>query len=237
MTDRRNVLRLAGAAILLPLAATAAGQPRFAPPDGPMLYSRRIERDLADGAAFVVTRRFAVRFRPREDGFLVEGEQVDVEVEAPEALAAFARIERERTERGLFPLRLDPEGRIAGAVAEAEGSDLDEAVREVLARIDDLPREQGERAELLRFVAAIHEGAGRTLTELPPDLFAPDPSPRTETREVPLPNGGKGAVTVTFAASADPATGLLREATREVLTQLEGSRRRTLESWRLEPLS
>ena len=74
------------------------------------------------------------------------------------------------------------------------------------------------------------------MTELPRDLFAPPDAPRTEHGEVALPGGELGEVTVTFTALRDPATGLMRQALREVVTALEGDRRRTLESWRLDPL-
>ena len=40
---------------------------------------------------------------------------------------------------------------------------------------------------------------------------------------------------MTFDAVRDPATGLMREASREVVTEAAGGRRRTLESWRLTP--
>src|SRR3990170_5977639 len=96
--DRRAVLRLAAGMLLLPWTSVAAAHPArpatgFAPPDGPMLYTRRLERALAGGARLVVSRSFAVRFRHAAEGFKVEGEQVGVEVEAPESLAGFARIE------------------------------------------------------------------------------------------------------------------------------------------------
>jgi hypothetical protein len=38
---------------------------------------------------------------------------------------------------------------------------------------------------------------------------------------------------VTFTATRDPVTGLMREAQREVLTEVAGDLRRTIESWTL----
>ena len=192
-TDRRTVLRFAGAAVLLPALSAAplgakAQTVRFAPPAEPMLYTRRLERQLPGGAAFTVSRSFEVRFLRNGEGYRVEGRQVDVEVEAPEVLAAFARIER-------------------------------------------------EREELRTFVNALHQSAGRLVTELPRDLFAPAETPRSHRREVALPGGDSGEVTVTFSAVRDPATGLMRRALREVVTRLDGERRTTLESWQLTPLS
>ena len=239
--DRRTVLRLAGGALLLPLASGAGAHPadsasRFSPPDGPMLYTRRLERGLPDGARLVVTRSFAVRFRHEAGGFVVEGEQVGVEVEAPEALAAFARIEREREERGLFPLLLDAEGAIADGVGTPLATRLDDAVREAHAALAARSYDATERAELTRFVTAFHQSAGRLVTELPHDLFAPHGAPRSESREVALPGGDSGEVTVTFSALRDPVTGLMRQALREVVTVIDGDERRTRESWQLAPL-
>ena len=241
VADRRTMLRGAAAAMLLPLAAAAGAHSakpgaRFSPPDGPLRYTRRLERALPGGRSLVVSRSFAVRFRHADGGFLVDGEQLAVEVEAPEMLAGFARIEREREELGLFPLLLDAEGTIAGTEGIPLATRLDEAVRETLAALESQPHSEAERAELVRFVSAFHQSAGRLVTELPRDLFAPPDAPRTEHGEVALPGGELGEVTVTFTALRDPATGLMRQALREVVTALEGDRRRTLESWRLDPL-
>lgn len=237
-TDRRTLLRYAAAAAAFPVAAAASAHPaggsfRFAPPEEPMLYTRRLERALPGASRLVVSRSFAVRFRPWEGGFLVEGEQRDVEVEAPEQLAQFARIEREREERGLFPLLLDAGGTIAGSAGTPTATRLDAAIREALAEIESRGHAPAVRAELVRFVSAFHQSAGRLVTELPHDLFAPHDAPRSERRAVALPGGDSGEVTVTFTAARDPATGLMRQALREVVTELGGERRTTLESWRL----
>ena len=189
------------------------------------------------GDHVVVINVEKVRFAHAADGFRVEGHQVGVEVEAPEELAAFARIEREREERGLFPLLLDAHGRIADGAGTPVATRLDEAVREILAQLAARPHTAAERAELVGFVNAFHQSAGRLVTELPRDLFAPAAAPRSESREVALPGGDSGEVTVTFSAARDPATGLMRQALREVVTRLHGDRRRTLESWRLAPLA
>jgi len=238
--DRRATLRLGAGALLLTLAPMVAVRaadrlPGFAPPDGPMLYTRRLERALPGGASFVVSRSFAVRFRHAADGFIVEGEQVAVQVDAPHPLAAFARLEREREEVGLFPLRLDADGTIAGGGAPL-ATRLDAAVHETLAAIEAQAHDPAERAELVRFVNAFHQSAGKLVTELPRDLFAPAETPRSESREIALPGGNSGEVLVTFSATRDPATGLMRHARREVVTEVEGDRRRTLESWQLAPL-
>lgn len=239
--DRRAWLRGMTALMLLPAIIAAAPRaaaraPRFAPPADPMRYTRTLERPLADGNRVVVSRSFAVRFERTGGGFRVSGEQLGVETEAPEKLAEFMRIERERREDGLFPLLLDADGKIVGGETAPLSARLDEAVREAIALIDRRPRAPAERAELLRFVSAIEQSAGKLISALPPDLFAPAARPRRENREVALPGGESGEVTVTFSATADPMTGLMRRAVREVITTLEGESRRTVESWRLEPL-
>ena len=238
---RRALLGLAATAATLPLLrfGPAIAQPagRFAPPAAPMLYARRLERSLADGAWLVVDRGFAVRFVREGDGFRVDGEQVSVEVEAPPGLDALARLERERVESGLFPLQLDAAGAIRGLSHVAASAQLDQAVREVAARIERWDHAPVEREELRAFVEAVHRSAGDLVTELPRDLFAPAEPRREETRAIALPGGGAGRVTVTFTAARDPLTGLMVEARREVVTEVSADLRRTIESWRLSPLA
>jgi len=238
--DRRNVLRAGVTALLLPLLAdhgeVRAQDRAFTPPAGPMLYTRHLERGLAGGAQFSVTRSFAIRFREEWGGYLVEGEQVAVEVDAPESLASFAAMERERQEGSLFPLLLDRQGLIAAEVDEvAAAPRLDQAVTEAIQRISQLPIPQAEGAELSSFVRAIHANAAQLLTALPRDLFVPADEHSSRTRAVSLPGGGEGLVTVAFNAETEPMTGLMRSARREVITDFAGSLRRTLESWTLVP--
>lgn len=234
---RRALLRLAGSAAVLPLlpVVPAAAQPArgFAPPTEPMLYTRRLERGLAGGARLVVSRSFAVRFARAADGYRVDGQQVDVAVDAPEQLAALARLERERVETGLFPLELDAAGAIRDSAPAAASAQLDEAVREAIAEIERWDRPPAERAQLRAFVDTVHRSAGQLVTEPPRDLFAPLDGHREESRALALPGGGAGQVRVTFTATRDPVTGLMREARREVVTDVAGDLRRTIESWTL----
>jgi len=240
-SDRRALLRVTGMAAALSLLritpAAAQTSIRFAPPATPMRYTRRLERGLADGTSLTVRRSFAVHFAPEPGGFRVDGEQVDVVVDAPEALQALARLERERIESGLFPLQLDPAGAIRQVPHPTASARLDEAVREVAARIDRWEHTPAEREELRAFVNAVHQSAGMLVTELPRDLFAPVDCPREEIREVELPGGKAGRVRVTFTAERDGGTGLMREARREIETEVSGDLRRTIESWSLAPLN
>jgi hypothetical protein len=237
---RRSLLLVAAVAIAVPLLAATQDRPpaslRFAPPSTPLLYTRRLERELAGGARFTVSRSFAVRFVREAGGFLVDGEQVAVAVEAPPQLEALARLERERVESALFPLQLDMGGTIRGLSRAADSTQLDAAVREVAAQIEQGQHAPAEREQLRAFVDAVHRSAGELLTELPSDLFAPVNVPRDDRRAIVLPGGATGQVRTTFSAERDAVTGLMREARREVVTEVAGDMRRTVESWTLEPL-
>ncbi len=238
--DRRHLLRAAAAALLLPAFSASprivrAQDKVFTPPHEPMLYTRRIERSLPGDARFTVSRSFAIRFEEEPRGYRVEGEQVSVEVEAPESLAPFAAMERERRERALFPLLLDRHGLIAGDIEDPAPPRLDQAVHEVLRRIAGMKVPETDKAELTRFVRAVHANAAELLTELPQDLFVPAGEQSSESRTLTLPGGAEGVVTVAYTAETEPTTGLMRSARREVVTRFDGSLRRTLESWTLVP--
>lgn len=241
--DRRQVLRAAAAALALPLASRwpspAHAQPPglFVPPPDPYAYTRTLERSMADGAAFSVSRRFAVRFLPEKNGYCVDGQQVAVAVDAPEALAAFAQIERERREWGLFPICLDRRGLIESAPGEAAVPSHEHVVETALARIERLEVPATERASLTAFIRSVHDNLAQLLTALPHDLFAPHGEQSRNTRLLALPGGEEGRVTVSYSAQAEPATGLMRTAQREVITQIADSERRTVERWTLEPLA
>lgn len=240
--DRRTVLRHAAVAALFPLAAQIPASPlaaagrRFVPPSGPMRYTRCLTRNLAGGARFRVERSFAVHFTPTAQGCTVTGDQLAVEVEAPEVLAAFARMERERVETGLFPLTLDPWGQITGGPDLAGSLDLREAVQTARTLISRSTRGIPDKTQMLAFVSALHQSAAQLTTALPADLFVPVDIPRLQQSEVPLPDGEQGEVTASFTARTDPATGLMVTAERKVITAIAGDRRETVESWTLSPL-
>jgi hypothetical protein len=156
--DRRTVLQYAAAALLLPaLPGRGARAGRFAPPAGrcstPGGSSASCRR-----ARSSVSRSFAVRFVREAGGFRVEGEQV-ASKSRPRAARAFARLERERVETGLFPLALDADGAIPRCRARprARGSTRRCARR---GRDRAWPARPAERDELRAFVNAVHQSAG-----------------------------------------------------------------------------
>lgn len=246
LTDRRALLRLAAAGALSPwlgvgAAALARAPVRFDPPPGPLRYTRRLVRPLAGGEAFVAARSFAVRFARRPDGgFILAGEQTGVEVAAPEGMARFAELERQRVETGLFPIELDANGIIEAGPGRTSSRQLDAAVaeaRRMFAEHAALPR---ERAEFDAFVMLVHQVGIRLSAHLPEDLFAPAQARRTERRAIALDGSGggdrDGSVEIVFTAEADPLTGLMRRARREIVTVYGGERKASEEDWALGPL-
>ena len=108
--SRRHALHLAAGCALAPAlagrsAAHDVADVAFDPPPAPLLYTRRLVRELRGGYRLAVTRSFSVRFSPLPaGGYELGGEQVAVEVVAPEKMAPFADLERGRVETGVFPL-------------------------------------------------------------------------------------------------------------------------------------
>lgn len=239
-SDRRTILRWAMAAALAPALATraeagSASPARFAPASGPMIFTRRLERALAGGAALVVARSFAVGFSAGADGWTVRGEQVGVTVDAPRRIAQLAALERQRVETGIFPLTLDTAGLIVGGPDPKPGKELEEALAIVRRGLDRSPVAAGERPQLEAFVRAVHESSARVAALLPTDLFAPRDAPTHAERGIALPGGGAGTIEVTFTAVTDPATGVMRSARREIVTAIGDDRRLTREDWTLAP--
>lgn len=237
---RRAVLRALGVVTFVPPwfspAIAAERACRFVPPSHTMRYRRRLERSLSDGEAVIVTRDFAIRFLPNARGYLVTGEQLGVSVSAPEQLAQFARIEEERIETGLFPLRLDANGKITGKHGESNGQWLDDAVDEARAHLAAHPLPEADRQELNRFISAIHNRATLVISQLPGDLFAPEQNEWAMTRELPLSEGLSGTVSTSFSAQLDASNCIMQQAERLVVTEIAGQQRRASESWSLTPL-
>lgn len=240
ISDRRSVLKLAAAAAILPvlagrhpvLAAPAeglSGRDAFAPPSCTMIYRRTLERQMAGGALFTVTRDYQVHFTPRGDGFEVAGRQVSARATAPAAIARFAALEEQRVDDSLFPLLLDRAGFILDGEYIADSAQLAQSLADARAR---MPADGAETALALE---AIH-AAGTSLTsQLPQDLFAPASSLREARETITLPWGDAGEVRTRFEAARDPATGLMREARREVVTRMAEDERRSAEMWALFP--
>lgn len=236
LAARRALLRSALGAALLPLLSSrmvlAATGDRsaapIAPPTCDMIYRRTLQRQLPGGIMLATTRDFRVRFTAAAmGGYLVDGAQVSARVDAPANLASLARLEEQRVESGIFPLALDQQGLIVDGADAPINQQLVIALAEVRQQF---AASGGEVRELLD--ALEHSGA-RLLAYLPQDLFAPVQSEFEQHQAITLPWGQTGEVRVRFAATRSPDTRLMRLATREVVTTLEGEERRSAERWEL----
>ena len=235
-TDRRESLRLALGAAILPFLASAPLRAanglsggNFVPPNGTMTFRRIIERALPGGDAVLRgTRVYDVEFTRLAGGsFKVRGFQTNAQVEAPEHLAALARLEEQRVETGLFPLTLDPNGQITDWPQRMDGPHFARALEQVRTQF------VGDESEAGILIEALHNVGNQMLAFLPHDLFAPAEMPRTQSQEIELPWGEMGEVATLFEAERDPASGVMRQAYRTVTTKLSGEERQSTESWAL----
>jgi len=216
-----------------PMAAPAA----FAPPCGqPLLLSRTIVRELADGKAIVATRRYRVTFTRLDAGWRLDGELVASEIDVPPPLAALAAIEKARPDEGLFPIMLDSAGLI---VSSASGGPQERAAVEKAAALAARKRSGGSSPIAPEILAAIAKAAadgsaGRT--PWPRALFVPGALSGASEQRVPLADGGEGVVRVELASA--PAAGLatMGSASRRVVTEIGGTRRVAREEWTLAAL-
>lgn len=225
---------LAGSTFALSAAnarqAPPDARPRFVPPVQPVVLTRTLVRDLADGKHIVTRRSWQLTFRTTADGYLVDGALIDSQVEAPPALAALARIEQLRPDGGLFPLPLDAAGLIV-APSPGTSAAVDTArtaAEQSISRSALAPAERGQAQSLLVAVAL---AAQRSAATWPADLFVPGNRHREDRREIDTGVGGAGWVTVTVDAQSQPGDGLPRLTARQVVTEIGGNRRVSAEQW------
>ncbi len=238
---RRRAIFLAGAAALLPtllasgqLGAVEPAAQTFAAPDTPLILTRTTIRALAGGRQIVVRRRYQVRIAPDGDGFRIDGQLVSAEVDAPAALRSLADLERNRQDDGLFPILLDDQGLIVSQRNAGDRSATSRAGALLISRISAQQITSSERATAGDFVSQVVRSGGES--GWPRDLFSPQPGSRSEVRDVALPGGGVGELTITTEAQIDQASGRMESFSRTVLTRIEGGQRESRESWTLRPI-
>lgn len=229
---------------LAPLAAlawpaVAAGERRraIAPPVGDFRLERALTRGLGGGAEIVVTRHWRIAFAKTDAGVAVSGEQIHAAVIAPPRLATLAEIERTRSTAALFPLLLDAAGLIRAYGGQGNGGQDDVALTRAIesgrALMASLTRTGVESEDARSFLAKLASMSAGAVSRPPQDLFFPQPGSDTATRDLALPDGGTGSITVTSLSRAALTTGLLELAERRIVTRVAGSERITLEIWRL----
>lgn len=229
---------LAGLALLAPgvpvnaaPAASSATTANFSPPAQPVMLSRTLIRSLVDGREVRVIRRYHISFKPEPGGWRIDGELREVEVEAPPTLDRFARLERSRTDSGLFPMLMDHAGRLKPPLALPVGDDARAKAaavgEEMIAEALLSPGERDQaNAMLAQVITASMSG-----TSWPMDLFHPERPETKETRDIALPDGSRAAITIVTRSEGRAANALPARFERAVTTELAGTRRTAREIW------
>ncbi|MEM6857145.1 MAG: hypothetical protein AAF559_04665 [Pseudomonadota bacterium] len=205
-------------------------------PTSPMLLTRRLSRGLRDGKAVIVTRQWRLEFSQEGRGVSITGEQTAVSVDAPEALAQLAQIEEQRSTADMFPMLLSSEGVIMAAGENTSQASIAAALKAAEKLMMGRGLAQASAAQQRQVMAQLQRAGSSFLDEMPGDLFYPSNTPVREVRQAPLGDGVFGEFEVSWEASALADTGLLESASREVITRIGESERRSSENWRLEPL-
>jgi len=242
-TRRQSLQLIAGSALLpalaggWPLAARAAAA-SFNPPTTAMNLTRKIVRELADGAMISVARQWLVRFvhdTSKPSGFTVTGRQISVDVIAPTALEFLAKIERQKIEDGLFPMKLGPEGLILSDQNEPDPVLIDRAATLALARINATQLGSHDGKDARQFLTTLQQSAAQLISKLPRDLFRPRQTNWQHERDITLPGGQIGKVSVLFSAQMDAAGGIMQHAQRSIITSIGNASRTSDETWTLIP--
>lgn len=229
-------------ALLAGVAAISSGWPgaltaqpaAFSPPEGPVLMSRTLVRNLPDGKEVRTVRNYRVWFTTDGDGFRIDGELAGVKVEAPPILAGLAAIERNRTDPNLFPVLLDRTGRILPRGAQVSDGARVRAAALGQAMLNEAtldPAIRNQAGMMLQQVSAAASGR----TAWPVDLFNPAVPESREKRPIALPAGEQGSIEIVVRASGRGPGHLPGLVERLVETELDGSRRTSREVWTFEP--
>lgn len=238
--DRRHAIARMSAIALTALAANqgfavrAQGAPAFRPPPHPMIFTRRLRRDLGGGLAIEAVRSFEVRFVPNAAGYRIEGQEVAVNVTAPPALSKLAEIERNRVETNVFPLQLDFSGRIrSGPRGNPPAPSLAVAADEALMQISRSSLGGADQLNAQEFMLGLQLVASSLTSNLPANLFRGIVEQERVERQLPLPDGGFGELAVRVSADFAADTHLFQRGERTVVTRIGASERRWVEEWSL----
>lgn len=232
-----RAILLASVAVLLPpltgsalAQAAAAVQSRFIPPTTPLVLTRTLYRELADGKQVVVTRRYVIHFSPIDEGYRIDGRLIGTTVDAPPLLARLAELERQRPDTGLFPAILDRSGMIRSGGGSRLSPELrQQALVQARTTIAQAPVPAVAKRETGALLGQV--AGGSTGSAWPTFLFNPGTEDRIERRSVPLPNGGEGQVEVRIGVQGLMPGGLPHRLERVIVTRLDGSERTSREVW------
>ncbi len=225
-----------GGAVLLPMigpgTTEALAQSAFEPPTGSFRLTRELHKALSRGQEIVARRAYDISIARDGEGWRVDGQLVDSQIESPPELAALAELEKGRKDAGLFPIYLDRNGLIVGQHGSGDTVPIAAARAMVSGAIAQAPLTSSDHAVaadmVKRIVASSESGGGKW----PVDLFRPTAGRRSESQSMPLPDGSEGRITVVVEAQGS-GDGLLDQFSRNVITELAGSRRETRELFKL----
>lgn len=229
--ERRVFLAGLGALVLArPVAAAGRTVPQ-----GTFTLERVLVRSLGDGERLVVIRQWAINFGPSDEaGLCITGKQSRASVDAPPALAALAKLESRRDESGMFPIQLDPAGRIIDKAGVTTLDPLPDTVADAaLDYVQSRASAANSGAVTRQFLGDLSTQGEKWLSRMPADLFFPSPRALGTAREIALPGGGTGTIELRETASADPVSGLLETYRREATTITGASTRTGSETWTL----
>jgi len=221
-----------GLASLLPASPADPFRAGFSPPTEPMRLTRELRRPLGNGDEIVSRRTYEVTFQRDGDGYVVDGQLIDVSVEVPQKLEALAELERKRPDVGMFPLRLDGDGFLLPEIDAQHASAVTSGVEMVSRQLGQL----GLGAiDLARAKAFARQFLGRGgMTHWPQDLFHPVPGERRDERDMVVEGGEQGDILVEIDARTDASSGMMRSFERSVTTRLGDSAQVTHETWTLD---
>ena len=231
--DRRSALAAIGSVMALaglgqPLrAATRTSPVRF--PDEPVQLQRVLMRSLGAESSITVSRTWECRFASTAEGARIEARQIAVDVQAPAGLAALAQLERKREVTGLFPMTLDATGMMTGWAGGT--ADLQTAVAAARRIIESRELDGPSMQHASRYVADMGRIAADLVSQVPRDLFFPEPGEKRQERALDLPGGGKGHYELIISARACAQSGLLERSDRRIVTRIGDSLRTSSERW------
>ena len=241
MVSRRKMLAGSGLAATMVVgpawANPAPSQALLKLPEGSWSLARLIERQLADGKFVNVSRRWNVQFLQRDRNIDVVGEQVDVKVEAPAALAQLAQLEEARDTSGLFPIVLTGQGLIDTAGSSDAASDVAQAASVAQGLLAKMGASKSQQDGAAQFLSQLQNAAHPLLDSLPPDLFRPNGEKLEVVEAVGLPDGTQGEFTLDYLGTAQAGSGWLDTAQRIITTRIGSSSRISRETWSLKPSS
>lgn len=203
----------------------------------PMVLSRTVIRELADGKQIVVKRSFRVQFVAAAGGFVLTGTPIAVSVDVPPVLARLGELERQRSDSGPFPILIDRQGLIHTAAASPAGEpgkrqDAKQAAAGLIQGTA-LPAEtKRDAVQLLGSMAA----DPRT-SPWPIDLFVAHDAERRQHRSMALADGSLGEIEVLLRVSKWLPCGMPALFERVITTDLAGTRRVSREVWSLEAIA